>query len=172
MKKKKTNTKFILLMLVLAVLIIYLIHRTKGSKASDAEIEKQISNPGTGSNSTASPSSKKSTKTQLGNDYTLKSGTWGREVSWVQYYYNKMVADPKKLTRLVQDGKYGPKTEAAVKSILGKTTTSWTEWKRTLDAKAINPVGMQVVSSAGIVTPLFPAESTKVVNPYAIKPAL
>nr|WP_294860239.1 hypothetical protein [uncultured Fluviicola sp.] len=161
--KKKPNVRFLLLIAVLAVLIIYLIYRTRGAKVSDDEIEKQIASP-----DAPSPAKAKtpSTSTTLGNDAVLKYGTKGREVGWIQYYYNKMIARPKGLTLLVQDNKFGPKTESAVFSVLGKKTTSWYEWKHALDAKAFAPA---ISSPTPLPFSVPVAESTKYVNPYTIK---
>lgn len=167
MKKKKLNIKFILVIVILIVITVYLYKRYYGS-VSDTEIEDQIANPKPTStvSATTPTTQKRSTSTTLGNDAILKNGTWGREVGWVQYYYNKMIATPKKLPKLKQDNKFGSNTEKAVISILGRNYTSWTEWKRTLDAKTTSTF-VPPTYSYNIPVPI--AESTAVVNPFALK---
>lgn len=138
--KKKINYQLIAIIVVAVILIVVIWKRSKSGR-KDSAIEQEIAAP----ESTPAPTSSKKTLPTLGNDAVLKSGVSAREVSWLQYYYNKMVATPQKKTKLVQDGKFGPKTTAAVKSILGKESTSWTEWKQTLDH-------LKNVSTAGSTT--------------------
>lgn len=83
----------------------------------------------TSSSGSGSSGSGSSGLASLGSNTTLKRGSKGQEVQWVQYAYNKYRATPLGTTKLAQDGVFGPKTEAAVKSVTGSTSTTWTKFQ-------------------------------------------
>ncbi|MCO5258673.1 MAG: hypothetical protein M9916_00840 [Crocinitomicaceae bacterium] len=73
------------------------------------------------------------TPVTIDNNTILKRGSENDRVQWVQYYFNKYVKDKKGMARLDEDGVFGEKTEKAVKATLGKTSTTWTEYKDFVD---------------------------------------
>lgn len=134
MKKSKSTTKqkknqriAIIAIIVVLILVIAWKMRSKSSKTETV--------PGT----TTTYKSSSSTLPKLGNDATLKKGTKSQEVAWVQAYYNEKVAIPLKKTKLVVDGIDGTKTTAAIKSVTGSTSTTWTIFKRTIDGTSSAP---------------------------------
>ena len=136
--KQKKQQRIFFIVLAVIVLIALIMHFKK-KKADDQEIESEIKASSSGSSSSTSSSSSapkeysSSGLVKLGNTATLKKGTKSAEVRWLQWHYNQKIAKTKGLTYLSEDGIFGSKTEAAVKSILGKTTTSWAEWYNKLN---------------------------------------
>lgn len=134
MKKSKTTSKQkknqrIAIIAIIVVIILVIAYRMRNKSSKTETI------PGT----TTTYTSSASTLPKLGNNATLKSGTKAEEVKWVQSYYNSKIAVPLNKTKLAVDGIFGPKTQAAVKSVTGSTSTSWTVFKQTIDGTSTAP---------------------------------
>lgn len=142
-KQKKTQQILIGVLVVVILIALYL----KFRKPKDSN-EVSISSGGTSNTPTSSGMKR------VGNDTVLKYGTKAEEVKWVQTLYNSIYAVPLGKTKLTVDGIYGTKTQAAVKFVLGKTTTSWTEFKRFVDNK---PTPSSTATDGNIfINPLIP----------------
>lgn len=141
----KSNKKIyigitIITLAVIAVVIVYYLQVVKPSReaGNDLDFEKQIaiesSKPPVAS-SGGSPSTP--SKSVIGNDTVLKVTNplmKADRIQWVQYLNNKYAKakkakDPKSdIVILTEDGVYGEKTKAAVNRLMGKTSTTWTEF--------------------------------------------
>lgn len=128
MKKYK---KHIIIALVAVVVLYFGWKMYKNYKSTQEPGNLDNSSPSTGT-VTEGGISKSVT---MDNNTVLKRGSKGDRVDWVQYYFNKYVAEKKKMTPLARDGIFGAKTEAAVKATLGKTSTTWTEYKAHVESK-------------------------------------
>lgn len=122
--KQKKNTRMILFAVIAVIVIVLIIRSRKPESLKTSE------------KPSGSPVSK--SLPSLGPNATLKSGTKAQEVKYVQDYYNTQVASPLGKTKLVVDGIFGPKTQAAVKSITGTTSTTWNAFKQRVDGTSNN----------------------------------
>lgn len=119
---------------VVALVVAYLIYRAWKAKKENAPVT-----PPTNFNTqTPTQTVVNNTPVTIDNNTILKRGSRNDRVQWVQYYFNKYVKDKKGMVRLDDDGIFGEKTEKAVKATLGKTTTTWTEFKNHVDTKFKN----------------------------------
>lgn len=143
--KQKKQQRIVFAILGIILLIALILHFRKTTRSDEIEKEITANSAGTPSNSNVSYSG----LVQKGNNYLLKRGEVCAEVRWSQYYYNKIIAIPNGKTALKEDGIFGPKTETVVKSILGKTTTTWAEWKTKLDSISSNSISS---AAAGAIT--------------------
>lgn len=138
-KDKKINNA---IYIVIAVVIVFLIWKNRdkiknfitGRKAEDKDMAEKSANntPSTGTSSTGA-------KETVTNDTILKRGSRNDRVFWVQSHFNKYVAPAKNLKKIEWDGIFGEETEKAVKATLGKTSTTWTEFKKHVESKYKNP---------------------------------
>jgi hypothetical protein len=127
-KQKKQNNIIIGVLIGIIVLILLWKYVIKPAMDKSTVL---VTDPSTGTK-TSLPTTK--TLPKLGNDATLKSGTKAQEVQWVQYYYNSKLAAPIGKPKLAEDGAFGPKTLAAVKSVTGGSSTTWTQFKAKVDS--------------------------------------
>lgn len=67
---------------------------------------------------------------QVGNDTVLRRGNNGPAVEELQRTYNQLYAVPNGVTRLAEDGAFGPLTEAAMQEAVGLKAVSINEFKR------------------------------------------
>ncbi len=109
-----------------AIYKIYIWYKNRNSIAPEQSISTIGTTPGT----TIVPSN---IAPEVSNDTILKKGSKNDRVQWVQNYYNKYVVPKNGGTKLVEDGVFGSKTEAAVFHVMGKKTVSWTEFKKRVD---------------------------------------
>lgn len=135
MAKGKFPVRIVIYILIV-IIAIYLIKKyVIGTDPLTKEGEEKNADPQAPAGSPKPSSSLK----RVGNNTTLKRGTKAQEVQWVQYYYNSKIAVPAGKTKLVEDGIFGAKTEAVVKTVTGQNSTTWTNFKAKIDA-ANNPI--------------------------------
>lgn len=147
----KSNRKIyigisIITVAIIAVVVVYYFTVLKPAKlaGNDEEFEKKIEaeskKPASTPSSSSSTSSSSTSTSGSGvtNDTVLKLTSplmKNDRVQWVQYLNNKYAKAKKakdknsNLAILTEDGIYGTKTEAAVNRLMGKKTTTWTEFQ-------------------------------------------
>jgi hypothetical protein len=128
--KKQQQTILTVLVVILVLVAIYkFVILPKRDEAESKTVDLAV-------NTSSGSSARLPTSTALknvGNDTTLKKGSRNLEVKWLQWYFNTKTNPA---TKLATDGVFGAKTEAVVKSITGKTSTTWTEFKAKIYFKA------------------------------------
>lgn len=120
--KKETKTWLIVGGSV-AVILIFLLY--KKNKVSE------LPNP----NSPApTPEPPTVNLTSVGAYTVLSKGDKAIEVKYIQDYYNsKVVPFAQNKSKIASDGKFGDQTLAAVQFVTGQTTTTWNQFKNTVD---------------------------------------
>lgn len=72
--------------------------------------------------------------TSVGAYTVLSKGDKAIEVKYIQDYYNsKVVPFAQNKSKIANDGKFGDQTLAAVQFVTGQTTTTWNQFKNTVD---------------------------------------
>ncbi|MBI2258174.1 MAG: hypothetical protein HYU67_04655 [Flavobacteriia bacterium] len=118
MKKIKKYKWLILVVLLLLVLYFWYKNKNKTSESFDTSTTSN-------NQSNSLPS--------IGSNTTLKRGAKAKEVQQLQSYYNTKIANPTGVTRLTEDGIFGPKTESVVQSVMGRKSTTLNEFISTLN---------------------------------------
>ncbi len=144
-KPMSKQTKMILFVVVVFLVIYIYVKFFKPSDGSGADEYPLSTGGGTSTNSTSTGLK------DLGDSTILKNGSKGKQVQWLQYLYNERYATPKNLTKLKEDGIFGSKTEKAVKGLTGRTQISWTDWKTFMTASSSTSVLNSLTDWAKIV---------------------
>lgn len=123
----KVNKKYIIGGVILIVIIFIIVKVVRAKKLNSTPI----------ASTTTSTASVTSTGTSsagtCSNSTILKRGTKCDRVQWAQYKINK-VSSKLGIAKLVDDGIFGSKTEAAFQKLLGKKSGSWNEVQAKVDS--------------------------------------
>ncbi len=155
---KKDMKKKLIIGVIILVVVIVVFRFLKKSKGSTPGTPPPSLTTQTAPVAAPSAPSNPSSAPTCSNDTVLKRGSKCDRVEWVQYYYNKYVAIPLNKTKLDQDGAFGSKTESAVNAVLGKKTTTWSEWKKKLESlvpKTVSQEASDVVAD-GLISWFLP----------------
>lgn len=148
------------LVIIASIIYYYKVVKPKNDNNFD---EGSSDEGGNTNNNTSTSGGGGSTKPAITNDtvFSVKSPLMKNErVQWIQNRFNKY-AKARKLkgktpdwTLLVEDSVYGNKTAEAVNKVLGKKSTSWTEFKIRMDYldQALNNLSPTASSPNGAPT--------------------
>jgi hypothetical protein len=148
--------------LVIVATIVYYFKVIKGQN-QDNKFDELGDDSNQGNQGSQTSSGGGSTKPAITNDtvFSVKSPLMKNDrVQWIQNRFNKY-AKARKLkgktpdwTLLVEDGVYGNKTADAVNKVMGKKSTSWTEFKIRMDYldQALNNISPNASSPSGAPT--------------------
>lgn len=117
----KKNKKAIIIIVVI-IILIFVVRAIKSRLDTANDLETGAAQTGGGSNISTTPTTK-----PCDNNTILKKGSnCKQQVQWSQYEINKVVSQLG-ISKLIEDGVFGSKTEAAFSKLLGKTTGSYSE---------------------------------------------
>lgn len=128
-KKNKFNPWIILIVIAIVLLIANAV-RAHNRAMNEMNADKK---PSSGGGSSSSSSGK---LPSIGDNGIQKVGVVSEETLDLQRIYNSKYAVPNGLSKITEDGKFGTQTQGAVNTVLGKNTTTLTEWESHFDVSS------------------------------------